>query len=603
MRKQVFLSYNRKDTEIVRTIYQKLSPALLKHGDWHVWLDSEDLPPGQLWNTLAAEALKQSNAVVIFFGPHGEGAWQKVEIGLAQGLQVSDGIPMIPLLLPGAPVELELPGFLQNYTWVDFRDGLNSNAAWTKLIWGITEEKFSIRQLREFAAIAAQCPSMQDKSKRDVLYERLLTDAQQNIVRSNDDPEADLLALLSVALKKDPEIADFLTALRDQEPDANRTLAVENCAKRFEQANEVSIVLGDVAIDPHSLRSLYVRSAPDSQIAPAVSELEEMLEILADMVSKKNQNHRPIVEFVERIAQRLARADLIEWVNNNVAGPHLVALRDQLKSEKKSTEVSFLLIDIDSQRPDYLEYWLLDKQASCTLHGNQACHPSRDIRKALCEIIRDVGERVDTHLIIELLVPRKLFDIDVDQWRLPGNHQARIGEMYPVLLRWRDRAQGKRGTRPGPWQRIAKRIRVTSQSGTLLPTVWITRDQMEPAQLISSLSNRDDWTFVGCSFIPLDKQEGKVDQHLTAAIHSGVPYAFWVRQEPQDWPTLKERLDNVLLAGPFYGLPQRLRKVREGARSTSDPNHLGCALTLFWDDPQRNPLRAKFATIAQRGTS
>lgn len=175
--------------------------------------------------------------------------------------------------------------------------------------------------------------------------------------------------------------------------------------------------------------------------------------------------------------------------------------------------------------------------------------------------------------------------------------------MYPVLLRWRDRAQGKRGTRPGPWQRIAKRIRATSQSGKLLPTVWITRDQMEPAQLISSLSNRDDWTFVGCSFIPLDKQEGKVDQHLTAAIHSGVPYAFWVRQEPQDWPTLKERLDNVLLAGPFYELPQRLRKVREGARSTSDPNHLGCALTLFWDDPQRNPLRAKFATIAQRGTS
>ena len=50
------------------------------------------------------------------------------------------GLPVIPVLLPDAPVEPELPLFLQAFTWVDLRDGLTENGL--KLLeWGITGRK------------------------------------------------------------------------------------------------------------------------------------------------------------------------------------------------------------------------------------------------------------------------------------------------------------------------------------------------------------------------------------------------------------------------------------------------------------------------------
>ena len=50
------------------------------------------------------------------------------------------GMPVIPVLLPGAPSEPELPLFLTQFTWVDLRDGLTEDGL-GKLQWGITGQK------------------------------------------------------------------------------------------------------------------------------------------------------------------------------------------------------------------------------------------------------------------------------------------------------------------------------------------------------------------------------------------------------------------------------------------------------------------------------
>ena len=46
-------------------------------------------------------------------------------------------LPVIPVLLPNAPIKLELPLFLQSFTWVDLRGGLTVQAL-DRLEWGIT---------------------------------------------------------------------------------------------------------------------------------------------------------------------------------------------------------------------------------------------------------------------------------------------------------------------------------------------------------------------------------------------------------------------------------------------------------------------------------
>jgi len=46
-------------------------------------------------------------------------------------------LPVIPVLLPGAPEQPELPLFLKAFTWVDLRKGLSSDGL-ERLVWGIT---------------------------------------------------------------------------------------------------------------------------------------------------------------------------------------------------------------------------------------------------------------------------------------------------------------------------------------------------------------------------------------------------------------------------------------------------------------------------------
>jgi hypothetical protein len=53
---------------------------------------------------------------------------------------VSAGNPVIPVLLPGAKKELDLPMFLQNFTWVDLRDGVTEEGL-DRLQWGIVGDK------------------------------------------------------------------------------------------------------------------------------------------------------------------------------------------------------------------------------------------------------------------------------------------------------------------------------------------------------------------------------------------------------------------------------------------------------------------------------
>ena len=52
---------------------------------------------------------------------------------------VDRGCPVIPVLLESAPKQPELPLFLKEMTWVDFRKP--ESRPFQQLVWGITGEK------------------------------------------------------------------------------------------------------------------------------------------------------------------------------------------------------------------------------------------------------------------------------------------------------------------------------------------------------------------------------------------------------------------------------------------------------------------------------
>ena len=62
---QIFISYSRKDSEVVDRLNQKLAAAGLD-----VWLDREDMQGGDLWRRQIVEAIANCSAFVIILSPN-----------------------------------------------------------------------------------------------------------------------------------------------------------------------------------------------------------------------------------------------------------------------------------------------------------------------------------------------------------------------------------------------------------------------------------------------------------------------------------------------------------------------------------------------------
>ena len=131
----VFLSHNGRDKPIVRQIAEALRLRGLR-----VWLDESELVPGRRWIPGLEKALQTAKTVAVLVGSDGLGPWEQPEYEGALSEFVRRGLPVIPVLLPGAPAKPELPLFLTGFTWVDLRNvPLSENL--DRLVWGITGEK------------------------------------------------------------------------------------------------------------------------------------------------------------------------------------------------------------------------------------------------------------------------------------------------------------------------------------------------------------------------------------------------------------------------------------------------------------------------------
>ena len=131
-RMDVFLTHNSQDKAAIRELKQRLEARGLT-----VWLDEEQLPPGQRDLPLIQKALRSCRAVAVCVGAAGPGPWQQEEVEEALRAVKKDGRPLIPVVLPHSPEEVEFPAFVSNRTWISFRLGW-SDEEQERLIWGIT---------------------------------------------------------------------------------------------------------------------------------------------------------------------------------------------------------------------------------------------------------------------------------------------------------------------------------------------------------------------------------------------------------------------------------------------------------------------------------
>lgn len=131
----VLLSYNSKDRAVVR----QLKTALERRG-LRPWLDRDELIPGRPWQEALEVIIETAKAAAALVGKDGIGPWSTREIRGCLSEFVERGMPVIPVLLPGASKKPTLPAFLKQFTWVDLRQGLSKEGL-DQLVWGIKGKK------------------------------------------------------------------------------------------------------------------------------------------------------------------------------------------------------------------------------------------------------------------------------------------------------------------------------------------------------------------------------------------------------------------------------------------------------------------------------
>jgi hypothetical protein len=129
----VFLSHNTKDKAAVEEIARKLKSVGLRP-----WLDKWDLEAGKSWVAALQMAIPNMGCAAVFFGPAGIGPWEQQEMEAFLVEFVTRGCSVLPIILPDAPQEPDLPVFLKAKTWVNLRDWKDARSdAFPRLVYGI----------------------------------------------------------------------------------------------------------------------------------------------------------------------------------------------------------------------------------------------------------------------------------------------------------------------------------------------------------------------------------------------------------------------------------------------------------------------------------
>jgi hypothetical protein len=131
----VFISYHSGDAGRVGEIKSALSQKGLK-----VWIDSDQIKPGDVFAEAIENGLAESRAVALIVSAGSmRSDWVKEEYYRALGLANASSrrLRLIPVVIDSTP----LPGFLASRSWADFRDAARFAQSVEHLYRGITADQ------------------------------------------------------------------------------------------------------------------------------------------------------------------------------------------------------------------------------------------------------------------------------------------------------------------------------------------------------------------------------------------------------------------------------------------------------------------------------
>ncbi|MGB8167664.1 MAG: toll/interleukin-1 receptor domain-containing protein [Chthoniobacteraceae bacterium] len=285
----VFLSHNSKDKPAVKS----LGTALKQRG-LTVWLDEWELQPGLKWQSALEDIVNTCRSATVCVGSSGIGPWEEPEMeGLldrfVEEKSTGNVVPIIPVLLPGAPEDVKLPRFLKGFTWVDLRRGLTPDGL-ERLRWGITGEK----PLPNAPTVCLAKVTPDLRKSRDAVA-TYLASAKLNVLPAKQYP-ADPAKLL-LALEADLAQANiFVQILGETYADRTDELPQGEEIAQFESAQKSGKVI--LQWRDKSVRAEDIEDPAHKELVGGAdvvcNDLTEFAKLVADRAQRVHENSHPV---------------------------------------------------------------------------------------------------------------------------------------------------------------------------------------------------------------------------------------------------------------------------------------------------------------------
>jgi len=136
----VFISYSQENRDIATQIKTRLENKSIK-----VWIDFEQIEPGDFIVKKIEEGLTKSSAMILLITPSSmESGWVEEEYttAISRTKDITNPMRVIPVLVSNA----QLPAFLSNRLWIDLRDDSNFEEQINVLIETILDHRTEIQE-------------------------------------------------------------------------------------------------------------------------------------------------------------------------------------------------------------------------------------------------------------------------------------------------------------------------------------------------------------------------------------------------------------------------------------------------------------------------
>ena len=202
--------------------------------------------------------------------------------------------------------------------------------------------------------------------------------------------------------------------------------------------------------------------------------------------------------------------------------------------------------------------------------------------------------------IVELILPRELYELEVETWRMDDGASP-LGVRNRLVIRALDRLSGlsdaARKRMNAPWMEKWERLNDAEIPAEPDPVCWIT----EYTNTADGLLKFSDKVYVGTQsadviclaldFTPPARAPGIASGPLGGALINGIPAMIWLRTKTSGAldSRITEALRDLVTQQRLSELPALVLQNRRDAASAGADIHLGRYLTLLWDNPHRAP--------------